>query len=191
MTPAILSQKLARALLCALALGAGTVQSWAQQAPAAKPGDAGSTLTIAGQVKQTLTLGVDDLRKLPVQTVVRRPEHAHKGADGQPQDDRYTGCLLRDVLNQAGLAQAHRTDLRRSYILVTATDGYQTLFSWGEIFNSDLGDSVYVAYERNGAPIDDAEGHIAVFSLKDTAPGPRFARGVSSIQVLRAEGVPH
>ena len=96
----------------------------------------------------------------------------------------------RDVLNEAGLRQEHRRDLRRSYILVTATDGYQIVFSWGEVFNSELGDAIYIAYERNDAPIDNAEGGIALFSLKDTAAGPRFVRGVSAIQVLRAAGPP-
>jgi len=191
------SRQLALALAVAAVLASASATLSAQQPAAAgtatataATGTAGSTLTIEGQVKQTLTLSVDDLRKLPAQTVVRHPEHPHKGADGQPQDDRYTGCLLRDILNQAGLTEPHRRDLRRSYILITATDGYQTLFSWGEIFNSEMGDAIFVAYERNSEPINDPEGRIAVLSLKDTTPGPRFARGVSSIQVLRAEGVP-
>jgi hypothetical protein len=79
-------------------------------------------------------------------------------------------------------------DLRRSYILVTASDGYQVLYSWGEVFNSPLGDDIYLAFARNGAPIADAEGAFALFSVKDIKPGPRYARGVASIQVLRAGG---
>jgi hypothetical protein len=181
-----------------LALGAGSA-TFAQAAPPESPAAgqpispgvaAGSTITISGEVQKVLRLSVQDLKKFKAAEVARRAEHPRPQAEGKPAEDRYLGCLLREVLNEAGLTQSHRRDLRRSYILVTATDGYQILFSWGEVFNTELGDAIYIAYERNGAPIDDAEGGIALFSLKDTAAGPRFARGVSTIQVLRAGDPP-
>ena len=75
---------------------------------------------------------------------------------------QFAGCLLRDVLNAAKLAEGDRHDLRRTIVVATASDGYKAVFSWGELFNSTIGDGVLVVYERDGAPLGDDEGRIAL-----------------------------
>ena len=42
-------------------------------------------------------------------------------------------------------------ELRRSYVVASASDGYEVVFSWAELFVSPVGDSVYIVYERNCA----------------------------------------
>jgi hypothetical protein len=49
------------------------------------------------------------------------------------------------------------------------------------------GDGALVIYERDGAPLADDEGKIALVSLKDTRPGPRHVKWLQSIE-LRALG---
>ena len=36
--------------------------------------------------------------------------------------------------------------------LAFATDGYQAVFSWEDLFNSSIGPKVLVAIERDGVP---------------------------------------
>jgi len=42
---------------------------------------------------------------------------------------------------------------------------------------------VLVVYERDGAPLDDSEGRLALVSLKDTRPGPRHVKWLRSIEL--------
>jgi len=89
------------------------------------------------------------------------------------------------VLDTAKLTEAGRNDLRRSIVVATASDGYKAVFSWAELFNTAIGDGVLIVYERDGKPLADDEGRIALVSLKDTRPGPRHVKWLSSIAVER------
>jgi hypothetical protein len=44
---------------------------------------------------------------------------------------------------------------------------------------------VLVVYERDGAPLPDDEGRIALVSLKDTRPGPRHVKWLQAVEVIR------
>jgi DMSO/TMAO reductase YedYZ molybdopterin-dependent catalytic subunit len=93
---------------------------------------------------------------------------------------RYTGCPLGELLRQAEPAEARPRDLRRSYFLVSASDGYQVVFSWAELFLTPLGDDVIVAYRRDGRPLGDDEGPLALVSGMDTSA----ARHVKNLQAI-------
>jgi len=54
--------------------------------------------------------------------------------------------------------------------VAAASDGYEVVFSWAELFVSPVGDSVFVVYERDSAPLPDDEGRIALIVLTDTRP---------------------
>ena len=90
---------------------------------------------------------------------------------------RLVGCLLRDVLDRAGLVETRRFDLRRSVVIATASDGYRAVFSWAELYLSPIGDGAMIVYERDGAALPDSEGPLALVSLKDTRPGPATSNG--------------
>ena len=97
-----------------------------------------SALRVEGNVENRLTLTVADLRSLPVQQV---EDTRQVRVGGVPAADggatrRYAGVLLRDVLAAARPVEKERHDLRRSIVVATATDGYQAVFSWAELFLS-------------------------------------------------------
>jgi DMSO/TMAO reductase YedYZ molybdopterin-dependent catalytic subunit len=149
-----------------------------------EPSRVTTALAVRGNVAMPLSLSVADLRKLPVQRV--DDTRVVRGQSGASEAARhFTGCLLRDVLNAAKLTEGDRLDLRRTIIVATASDGYKAVFSWAEMFNTAIGDGVLVVYERDGAPLGDDEGRIALVSLKDTRPGPRHVKWLSSIAVVR------
>jgi DMSO/TMAO reductase YedYZ molybdopterin-dependent catalytic subunit len=142
-----------------------------------------TTLEVRGKVAIPLTLSVADLGKFPVHRVddarvVRAPGSASEVVR------QFAGCLLRNVLNAAKLKEDNRLDLRKT-IVATASDGYKAVFSWAELFNTAIGDGVLVVYERDGAPLGNDEGRIALISLKDTLPGPRHVKWLSAIEVIR------
>jgi DMSO/TMAO reductase YedYZ molybdopterin-dependent catalytic subunit len=154
---------------------------------AAAEGEAGrvtTTLAVRGNVAVPLTLSVADLGKFPVQRV--DDTRVVRGQGGASEAARhFAGCLLRDVLNTARLTEGDRLNLRRTIIVATASDGYKAVFSWAEMYNTAIGDGVLIVYERDGAPLGDDEGRIALISLKDMRPGPRHAKWLSSVAVVR------
>ena len=77
---------------------------------------------------------------------------------------------MRDVLSAAKPVENKPRELRKSYVVATASDGYEVVFSWAELFVSPLGDNVFVVYERDGAPLSDDEGRIALIVVSDVRP---------------------
>lgn len=139
---------------------------------------------VTGEVKRKLSLTVEDLRTIaarkggPVAVAGAAPEipPAYRG---------YVGVRLADLLDEAGVRREERHALRRTYVVATASDGYQAVFSWGELFNSPLGRGVLVVYERDGAALDEGEGLIALVSLSDERIGPRHVKWLARIEVRR------
>jgi DMSO/TMAO reductase YedYZ molybdopterin-dependent catalytic subunit len=161
-----------------------TVLSLVDPGRAQPAGEVTATLTVKGNVERELTLSVDDLKGLPVRRVddVRSVRDSAAAADSEVAR-HYVGCLLRDVLESAKPVEKRRFDLRKSIVIATASDGYRAVFSWAELYLSPIGDGALVVYERDGAPLADDEGRIALVSLKDTRRGPRHVKWLQSIEL--------
>ena len=69
-----------------------------------------------------------------------------------------------------------------------ASDGYRALFSWGELFNTAVGDQVLVITQQDGRPLDAIAGPVALRSLADLRPGPRHVRNLCGVVVRRSTG---
>ena len=154
-------------------------------APAQERGAVTTSLAVKGSVERELRLSVDDLKALPVQRIddVRSIRDSGGEAPTAETVRHYTGCLLRDVLDRAKPVEKKRLDLRKSVVIATASDGYRVVFSWAELYLSPIGEGALVIYERDGAPLGDDEGRIALVSLKDTRPGPRHVKWLQSIEL--------
>ena len=74
---------------------------------------------------------------------------------------------------------------KKMAIIAGASDGYKVVFSWNEIFNSPIGDGVIVFFEKDGFPLADDEGRIALVSTKDLRTGPRHVKWLQSIEVRK------
>jgi DMSO/TMAO reductase YedYZ molybdopterin-dependent catalytic subunit len=128
-----------------------------------------TSVTVAGNVAENLSLTVADLKRFPAHQVEYVPRNSAEEKAAGPAR-RYTGCLLRDVLTAAKPVESKPRELRKSYVVATASDGYEVVFSWAELFVSPVGDSVFVVYERDGAPLPDDEGRIGIIAVTDTRP---------------------
>ena len=172
----------ARAHLFAALLLSGSTLAAAFPVVAQTPA-ASTLLSISGNVAEPLALSVDDLKRYPAQAVAYSPQ---SGMTPTAPARHYTGVLLRDVLNAAKPTEGKPRDLRKSYVVATASDGYEVVFSWGELFISPAGDSVFVVYERDGAALADDEGRIALIALGDLRP----ARHVKWLRKLTLRTAP-
>jgi DMSO/TMAO reductase YedYZ molybdopterin-dependent catalytic subunit len=171
----------------ALALAAVILLAAPQPLPALAqtPGSGAAALTVKGNVERELVLSMDELKRLPAQRIEDvRVVREQSSTTGAPEiARRYTGCLLRDVLDHAKLVEKNRMDLRKSVVILTASDGYRTVFSWAELYLSPIGEGALIVYERDGAALPDSEGPLALVSLKDTRAGPRHVKWLRTIEV--------
>lgn len=142
------------------------------------------SLTISGAVKSPGELDLAAIKKLaPRDTGPMNVVCASGQIKGKV--DNYRGVLLTDVLDSVVIdLKAHKDD-RRMVIVARATDGYTVTFSWSELYNTDVGKHVLVAWEKDGKPLPVGEGQLLLISGKDLKTGPRHVRWLSSLQVVR------
>ena len=158
---------------------ASALIAWAVQAGAADL--VSEQLRVSGAVKTALSLTVDDLKAFPPAqissvTVTRR-------LTDKETSSTVRGVMLTAVLERAALASADPNDWKHTTVLATATDGYRVVFSWPELFNTEIGAGALVVFERDGQPLADREGRIALVSARDLRTGPRSVRWLNRLEV--------
>lgn len=161
------------ALCGGLALGLPPAQAQPQATP---------LLVVSGQVRQPLALGRADLLALQRKDYQEGRRVTQDGQD-VTLTVRYQGVPLRQLIDQAGL-QPDRRAVRKAVVLLTAKDGYQASYSWGELYNSVLGDGVVVVLRQGNDELLDTDGLPTLRSLQDLRPGPRHVRWLQRIEVL-------
>jgi len=141
------------------------------------------SIAVSGLVEHPLKLSVDDLKKFSVQQVSEVPVVCMSGADrGKLTSPK--GVLLRDILEKASIVTKNH-DGNKLVVVASASDGYRVIFSWNEIFNSPLGDDILVYFQKNGLPLGDDEGRIAMISGKDIRNGARHVKWLERIEVRK------
>jgi len=136
---------------------------------------------IAGAVKTALTLKVDDLKAFPADQIVGVTVMRRVGDKEIASTVR--GVKLTAVLERAGLASADQNDWKHTLVLASATDGYRVVFSWPELFNTEIGSGALVVFERDGQALAEREGRIALVSARDLRTGPRSLKWLARLDV--------
>lgn len=151
--------------------------------PVADPGQfVTKSFAVTGAVEHALTLGVGELRAFPPQQLDEVPMVCQSGAN-LGKVENLKGVLLRDIIEKAVVVAPAHNDVKKMAVIASATDGYKVVFSWSEIFNSPVGDGVIVYFEKDGKPLADDEGRIAMISSRDLRAGPRHVKWLSGIEV--------
>jgi DMSO/TMAO reductase YedYZ molybdopterin-dependent catalytic subunit len=154
------------------------------------------TLKIDGEVDKSLSLTLDELKKLPKATVTVTLECAGNGRafydppvagiqweKGAVGTARWTGARLADVLKQAGVKPAGK------YVALNGADkpiGKMPDFIRNLPMDKAVHPDTILAYEMNGEPLPQLHG----FPLRSVAPGWEGAYAVkwlNHIQVIDKE----
>jgi DMSO/TMAO reductase YedYZ molybdopterin-dependent catalytic subunit len=139
--------------------------------------DAPPTVQVTGAVKQTLALSADDLAKMP---------RASVKTTSSGMETVYEGVWLHEVLKKAGVPQGGelRGKALSSYVIAEAQDGYQVVFSLGELDPSFIDNEILLADTANGKPLFGAQGRFRLVVPKDK-PGARSIRMLTKIEVFQ------
>ncbi|MBP7549790.1 MAG: molybdopterin-dependent oxidoreductase [Gemmatimonadaceae bacterium] len=143
----------------------------AQAAPAAEP-----TITVRGDVPAPIVLTAADLAAMPRATVTATDHDVTR---------TYRGVWVADVLAKAGfvLGPAARRNSLSGYVLARATDGYQVLFSIGELDPAISDGQVLLADTADDQPLSGEQGRFRLVLPKDKR-GARSMRLLASLDVV-------
>ena len=143
----------------------------AQQIPA-------PMLEISGNVPRPRVFHEQEWKQLRHISVSATNAHEKKTAT-------YNGVPLRDLLKEAGLpsGQALRGKEMSTSIVATASDGYQVVFSIGELDETIGNVQVLVADSEDGKPLAQGAGPLRLVVPSDKGPA-RWVRMVKSIRVV-------
>jgi hypothetical protein len=109
-----------------------------------------------------------------------------KVTDEKGRTAAYDGVLLAEVLSRAGVAAgpALKGKALSSYVVITARDDYQVVFSLAEL-DPAMGDSnVLLADTIDGVPISAAQGPLRIIAPRDKQ-NSRWVRQVAKIEVVQ------
>lgn len=141
---------------------------------------AASDLTVRGDIPAPLILKADDLARMPREAV------SIPGNDGTKEN--YEGVPLREILKRAGVPSGKelRGKALASYILAKAHDGYQVVFSLGELDEGFGNESIIVADKRDGKALSGNQGPFRIVCPNDKA-GSRSVRMLETLEVVRLQ----
>ena len=88
------------------------------------------------------------------------------------------GILLKEILERIEFLSESSKDLCEIYFICTASDNYKVVFSWNEIFNNDVGKSVYIITAQDGNWAYVLDNRIAHVSSKDHMTGRWYVKGL-------------
>ena len=136
-----------------------------------------TTLQVTGAVKQSLTLTADDLAKMP---------RASVKTTSNGMQTAYEGVWLYEVLKRAGAPQGEtlRGKALAGYVLAEAQDGYQVVFSLGELDPAFIDNEILLADTAKGKPLFGAQGRFRLVVPKDK-PGARSVRMLTKLEVVQ------
>ncbi|HLK66658.1 MAG TPA: molybdopterin-dependent oxidoreductase [Bryobacteraceae bacterium] len=137
-------------------------------------------LTVRGDIPAPLVLKADDLARMPRETAIVPDQDGTKVT--------YEGVPLREILQRAGvpLGKDLRGKTLASYILAKAHDGYQVVFSLGEMDAAFGNESILVADKRDGKPLFGYQGPFRLVCPNDKA-GARSVRMLETLELVRLQ----
>jgi hypothetical protein len=153
---------------------------------AQKNATATDEFTITGHVKTATTFSLKNTGNYTIQLVDSIVIYNHL-QERKRVIKNIKGILLKDILLAAGLNEEKPKLFSEFYFTCIATDGYKVVFSWNEIFNTDIGNHILVITEEDGKKADTITDHIAIISAVDQATGRRYVQNLQEIKVERVK----
>ena len=134
-----------------------------------------TSLAVTGDVPTPLTLKAEDLVAMP------REKASIPDQDGTKVE--YEGVPLREILKRAGAPLGGQL---RGKVLAKAHDGYQVVFTLGEIDAQFGNEQIIVADKRDGKPLFGYQGPFRLVCPRDKA-GARSVRMLETLEFVRLQ----
>lgn len=142
--------------------------------------------TIKGLVAKESVITMDSLNNYPLKEIGDIKVTDHTGAF-KHSDEKLKGILLKDVLNHSTWTISGGPHMFSNlYFTCVGSDGYAVVYSWNELFNTPVGDQVYIILEKNGVKADRLKESLQMASMSDYKTGRRYLHNLDRIVVSQA-----
>ena len=145
-----------------------------------------SQFTVNGCVTNELTLTIPDLEQYKQEELHDVLIRNQKGETKRTAKS-VKGILLKTILERAGVHAEKPKDYSQIYIVLIASDDYKNVYSWNELFRTEIGNHIYIVTAEDGQTLEQLPGRIQVMSLGDFHSGNRNLRGLAKIEVRKVE----
>ena len=95
------------------------------------------------------------------------------------------GVALLDLIKDVKITSPSPKLLSEYYFVFKGSDGYSVIFSWNEIFNTEVGRTIFVVTETNNKSQSEGSERILLISTKDFKTGRRHVKSLKTVEVRR------
>jgi len=141
--------------------------------------------TVTGKVKKEKSITLEDLKKYPNQ--ILNNVNTSCSPKNEERSNNVKVVLLKSVLDSVEYDYQKSRNLNQFYFLFVAEDGYKIVFSFNEIYNTEIGNNLFIVTEKDGNMVEDMNNRILLLSTKDIKGGSRNMKWLSKIIVCKAE----
>lgn len=149
------------------------------------PSSPTSSFTVKGKVKKEKSITLEDLKKYPNQ--ILNNVNTSCSPKNEERSNNVKVVLLKSVLDSVEYDYQKSRNLNQFYFLFVAADGYKIVFSFNEIYNTEIGNNLFIVTENDGNMVGDMNNRILLLSTKDLKGGSRNMKWLSKIIVCKAE----
>jgi hypothetical protein len=141
-------------------------------------------IVVSGEVKNPTKITIPDLTKFTMVDIGDIEITNHLG-EKKGIAKTLKGIPLKTFLTEIQLKEDNPKLLSQFYFTFVALDNYKVVYSWNEIFNSPIGDRIFLVIEKEGKTLREMPESLLVVSASDLRTGRRYIKGLSQIRVER------
>jgi len=141
---------------------------------------------VVGAVKNELRILIKDLLQFKQDSLGDVLIRNKKGEEKE-QARKMKGVLLKTILDSAHIYVEKHKEYSELCVSLIGGDGYRNVYSWNELYNTEVGEHVYIITETDGKTIDQMPQRILVMSLSDFNSGRRHLKGMARIEVRKVK----
>lgn len=145
-----------------------------------------TSFSVSGKIKSAKTFTLDEIRKLKTTAISDITITNHKG-DVKGMAKGMEGVLLKDVLASVEIDAESPKVFSEFYLVCIASDSYKVVYSWNELFNTNVGDGVFIVTSKAHQPGESLNENILMVSTYDLRTGRRYLKNLQEISIRRAQ----
>lgn len=157
-----------------------SISTYAQDQPLAT-----NSFVVTGKVKNETTISITDIRKYPATELTDINTSCSPKKEEKSRQVKVV--LLKTLLDSVKFDYDKPKSLGQFYFLFISSDGYKLVFSFNEIYNTEVGNNLYIVTEIDNKKIEEMDGRIMMLSTKDIKGGSRNLKGLAKIIVCKAD----
>ena len=139
---------------------------------------------IIGLVEKTSTITFADISKEKAVSLENFKVTNHLG-EFRKEYKNIKAVPLLPILERVAITSPSPKVLSEYYLIFRCSDGYSAVYSWNEIFNTEIGKSIFIITEADNKKLSESSDRILVISTTDFKTGRRHLKGLASIEVKR------